>query len=93
MGETWTEQVSCWGQEAFLLQHGVRPPGGLLTASVSALDRGQEVRRGRGRWEDLEKASTCLEAGPPQGRVGALVGCACTVGAGDRKGREQTEAR
>ena len=55
---------------------------------MCALDRGQEVRRGRGRWEDLEKASTCLEAGPPQGRVGALVGCACTVGAGDRKGRE-----
>ena len=73
MGETWTEQVSCWGQEASPLQHGVGPPGGLLTASVSALDRGQEVGRARGRWEELEKASTCLEVGPPQGRVGPLL--------------------
>ena len=47
-----------------------------LTASVSVLDGGQEVQRGRGRWEDLARKSLYLPGGgPTPGKGGGLVGC------------------
>ena len=47
-----------------------------LTASVSVLDGGQEVRRGRGRWGDLARKSLYLPgSGPTPGKGRGLVGC------------------
>ena len=69
MGETWTEQVSCWGQEAFLLQHGVRPPGGLLTASVCT-GQGPGSSEGERKVGRLRKSLYLPGGGPTPGKGG-----------------------
>ena len=95
MRETRAKRVSRWGQEAFPLQHEVRPQGGLPDSKCVCAGRGPgsaEGERQVGRLSQKKPLPAWKRAHPREGKGPCWMSLrAYTVGAGDGKGVSRRE--